>query len=98
MTVSQGMQREAVLTTAGQLDADQQTVTDLMARTLAAVNTLGQNWFGADSTQFAADWAGYSRQLPDGWRRHRGDVQDGPRPGLGPAEHLDPLAVDNAMD
>ena len=63
MTVSQGMQREAVLTTAGQLDADQQTVTDLMARTLASVNTLGQNWFGADSTQFASDWASYSRQL-----------------------------------
>ena len=57
------MQREAVLTTAGQLDADQQTVTDLMARTLVSVNTLGQNWLGADSTQFAADWAGYSRQL-----------------------------------
>ena len=63
MTVSQGMQREAVLITAGQLDTDQQTVTDLMARTLAAVNTLGQNWFGADSTQFASDWATYSRQL-----------------------------------
>jgi len=57
------MQPEAVLTTASQLDADQQTVTDLMARTLASVNTLGQNWLGADSTQFAADWAGYSRQL-----------------------------------
>ena len=63
MTVSQGMQREAVLTTAGQLDADQQTVTDLMARTAATVNTLCQNWFGADSTQFASDWASYSRQL-----------------------------------
>jgi hypothetical protein len=23
----------------------------------------GQNWFGADSTQFASDWASYSRQL-----------------------------------
>lgn len=63
MTVSQGMQRDAVLTTAGQLDADQQAVTDLMTRTLAAVSTLGQNWFGADSTQFASDWASYSRQF-----------------------------------
>jgi uncharacterized protein YukE len=63
MAVSQGMQREMVLTTAGQLDTDQQTVTDLMQRTLAAVNTLSQNWFGNDSTQFASDWASYSRQL-----------------------------------
>jgi len=63
MSVSQGMQREAVLTVAGQLDTDQATVTDLMARALAAVNTVGQNWFGADSTQFASDWASYSRQL-----------------------------------
>ena len=63
MSVTQGMQREAVLTVAGQLDADQSTVTDLMARALAAVNTLGQNWFGADSTQFASDWASNSRQL-----------------------------------
>ena len=57
------MQREAVLTAAGQLDGAQQSVTDLMARTLASVNTLGQNWFGAASTQFASDWASYSRQL-----------------------------------
>ena len=63
MAVSQGMQREVVLTTAGQLDTDQQTVTDLMARTQAAVNTLGQNWFGNDSSQFVSDWASYSRQL-----------------------------------
>lgn len=63
MTVSQGMQRDVVLTTAGQLDTDQQTVTDLMARTQAAVNTLGQNWFGNDSSQFASDWAGYSRHF-----------------------------------
>ena len=63
MTVSQGMQRELVLTTAGQLDTDQQTVTDLMARTQGAVNTLGQNWFGNDSSQFASDWASYSKQL-----------------------------------
>jgi uncharacterized protein YukE len=81
MTVSQGVQREAVLTTPGQLDADQQTVTDLMARALGAVNTLGQNWFGADSTQFASDWASYSRQLQTFRGRHRGDVQDSPRPG-----------------
>lgn len=63
MTLSQGMQREVVLTTAGQLDADQQRVADLMQRTQAAVNTLGQNWFGNDSSQFASDWASYSRQL-----------------------------------
>ena len=63
MALSQGMQREVVLSTAGQLDTDQQTVTDLMQRTQAAVNTLGQNWFGNDSTQFASDWASYSRQL-----------------------------------
>jgi len=63
MTLSQGMQREVVLTTAGHLDTDQQTVTDLMQRTQASVNTLGQNWFGNDSSQFAADWAGYSKHL-----------------------------------
>ena len=63
MTLSQGMQREVVLSTAGRLDTDQQTVTDLMQRTQAAVNTLGQNWFGNDSSQFASDWASYSRQL-----------------------------------
>jgi uncharacterized protein YukE len=63
MALSQGMQREVVLSTAGQLDTDQQTVTDLMARTQAAVNTLGQNWFGNDSSQFASDWASYSRSL-----------------------------------
>ena len=63
MAVSQGMQRDVVLTTAGQLDTDQQTVTDLTQRTQAAVNTLGQNWFGNDSSQFASDWASYSRQL-----------------------------------
>ena len=63
MTLSQGMQREVVLTTAGHLDTDQQTVTDLMQRTQASVNTLGQNWFGNDSSQFAADWATHSRQL-----------------------------------
>ena len=63
MAVSQGMQRDVVLTTAGQLDTDQQTVTELMQRTQASVNTLGQNWFGNDSSQFASDWASYSRQL-----------------------------------
>ena len=63
MVVSQGMQRGLVLTTAGQLDTDQLTVTDLMQRTQAVVNTLAQNWFGNDSNQFASDWAGYSRQL-----------------------------------
>ena len=63
MTLSQGMQREVVLTTAGQLDTDQQAVSDLMQRAQAAVNTLGQNWFGNDSSQFASDWASYSRAL-----------------------------------
>ncbi len=63
MALSQGMQRERVLTTAGQLDTDQQSVTDLMQRTQAAVNTLGQNWFGSDSSQFASDWASYSRSF-----------------------------------
>jgi len=57
------MRRETVLTTAGQLDTDQQTVTDLMQRVQASVNTLGQNWFGNDSSQFASDWASHSRQL-----------------------------------
>ena len=63
MVVSEGMQRELVMTTAGQLDTDQQTVTDVMARTQAVVSTLGQNWFGNDSSQFASDWASYSKQL-----------------------------------
>jgi uncharacterized protein YukE len=57
------MNHPAVLTIAGQLDTDQQTVTDLMQRTQTAVNTLGQNWFGSDSSQFASDWTAHSRQL-----------------------------------
>jgi uncharacterized protein YukE len=63
MAISQGMNHPAVQSIAGQLDADQQTVTDLMQRTQIAVNTLGQNWFGNDSNQFASDWAGQSKQL-----------------------------------
>ena len=63
MALSQGMNRPAVLTIAGQLDSDQQTVADLMQRTSSVVGTLVQNWFGHDSSQFAADWATHSRQL-----------------------------------
>lgn len=63
MVVSQGMNRPAVLMIAGQLDADQQTVADLMQRTSSVVGTLVQNWFGHDSSQFAADWASRSKQL-----------------------------------
>ena len=63
MAVSQGMDHAAVLTIAAQLDADQQAVADLMQRTHAAVCTLGQNWFGKDSSQFASDWAARSAQL-----------------------------------
>ena len=63
MAVSQGMDHAAVLTIAAQLDADQQTVADLMQRTQAAVGPLGQNWFRRDSSQFASDWAARSTQL-----------------------------------
>lgn len=63
MAVSQGMNHSAVLTIAAQLDADQQRVTDLLHRAQAAVGTLSQNWFGKDSTQFAADWVVRSTQL-----------------------------------
>jgi uncharacterized protein YukE len=63
MALSQGMNRPAVLTIAGQLDSDQQSVADLMHRTSAVVGTLAQNWFGHDSSQFAADWATHSKQL-----------------------------------
>ena len=63
MAVSQGMNHPAVLVIASQLDTDQQTVTDLMARTSSAVGTLGQNWFGNDSSQFAAEWATQSTSL-----------------------------------
>lgn len=48
---------------AGQLDSDQQTVADLMQRTSSVVGTLVQNWFGHDSSQFAADWASRYKQL-----------------------------------
>ena len=48
---------------AGQLDSDQQTVADLRQRTSSVVDTLVQNWFGHDSSQFAADWATHSKQL-----------------------------------
>ncbi len=63
MAVSQGMNHAAVLTIASQLDTDQQRVTDLLQRAQASVGTLSQNWFGKDSTQFAADWAARSTQL-----------------------------------
>ena len=63
MVVSQGMNHPAVLMIAGQLDTDQQTVADLMSRTSSAVGTLGQNWFGNDSSQFASEWATQSKSL-----------------------------------
>jgi uncharacterized protein YukE len=63
MAVSQGMNQPAVLAVAGQLDVYGQTVADLMQRTATAVSTLGQNWFGNDSSQFASEWAAHSRQL-----------------------------------
>lgn len=63
MTVSQGMDHVAVQTIAGQLDTDQQAVTDLMQRAHNAVSTIGQNWFGNDSSRFAADWTARSAQL-----------------------------------
>lgn len=63
MAVSQGMDHSAVQAIAAQLDTDQQMVTDLMQRAQSVVNTLGQNWFGNDSSQFASDWAARSTQL-----------------------------------
>ncbi len=63
MALSQGMNRPAVLMIAGRLDSDQQTVADLMQRTSSVVGTLAANWFGHDSSQFAADWATQSKQL-----------------------------------
>jgi len=57
------MDHSAVLTIATQLDTDQLAVADLMQRAQNAVNTLGQNWFGPDSSQFASDWATRSTQL-----------------------------------
>jgi uncharacterized protein YukE len=63
MAVSQGMDHSAVLTIAAQLDTDRQAVTDLMQRVQGAVNTLGQNWFGNDSSRFASDWTARSTQL-----------------------------------
>jgi uncharacterized protein YukE len=57
------MDHAAVLSIAAQLDTDQQAVTNLMQRVQSAVDTLGQNWFGNDSTQFSADWASRSTQL-----------------------------------
>lgn len=63
MIISQGMDHSAVLAIAVQLDNDQQRVTDLMHRAQGAVTTLGANWFGNDSRQFAAEWAARSVQL-----------------------------------
>jgi uncharacterized protein YukE len=63
MAVSQGMDQTAVLTIAAQLDTDQQSVANLMQRAQSAVDTLGQNWFGKDSTRFTSDWAARSTQL-----------------------------------
>jgi uncharacterized protein YukE len=63
MALSQGMDHSAVLAIAAQLDTDQQSVTHLMQRAQGAVTTLGQNWFGNDSRQFASDWTARSAQL-----------------------------------
>jgi uncharacterized protein YukE len=63
MAVSQGMDHSAVLTIATQLDTDQQAVAELAQRAQGAVNTLGQNWFGNDSSRFASDWTARSTQL-----------------------------------
>jgi uncharacterized protein YukE len=63
MAVSQGMDHSAVLSIAARLDTDQQSVASLLQRAQGAVTTLGQNWFGSDSSQFAADWATRSAQL-----------------------------------
>jgi uncharacterized protein YukE len=63
MALSQGMDHAAVLAIAAQLDTDQHRVSDLMQRAQGAVNMLGQNWFGSDSTQFAANWAAHSTRL-----------------------------------
>lgn len=63
MVLSQGMDHAAVLAIAAQLDTDQQSVTNLTQRVQGAVDALGQNWFGNDSTQFSADWATRSIQL-----------------------------------
>jgi uncharacterized protein YukE len=57
------MDHSAVQSIAAQLDTDQQMVTDLMQRAQSAVSTLTQNWFGNDSSQFAASWAARSTQL-----------------------------------
>jgi len=57
------MNRPAVLTVASQLDTDQQQVAELTQRASATVVTLGQNWFGHDSSQFASDWAANSKAL-----------------------------------
>jgi len=59
-----------------------------------------QKWLGDCAGQVIDpfdDHRDRNKTAPDGRGLHRGDVQDGPRPGLGPAEHLDPLAVDDAM-
>jgi len=63
MLVSQGMDHAAVLAIAAQLDTNHQKVADLMQRAQGAVTTLGQNWFGNDSNQFASEWATRSAQL-----------------------------------
>ena len=63
MVLSQGMDHAAVLTIAARLDTDHQAVTHLMQRTQSAVDTIAQNWFGQDSTQFSSNWATRSTQL-----------------------------------
>jgi uncharacterized protein YukE len=63
MVLSQGMDHAAVTTIAARLDTDQQSVTHLLQRTQNAVDTIAQNWFGKDSTQFSSDWAARSTQL-----------------------------------
>jgi len=57
------MNHSAVLAIAAQLDNDQARVADLTHRAQGAVNTLGQNWFGNDSTQFVSSWETHSAQL-----------------------------------
>jgi uncharacterized protein YukE len=57
------MDHSAVLTIATQLDTDQQSVAELVQRAQGAMNTLGQNWFGSDSSRFASDWTARSHLL-----------------------------------
>lgn len=61
--VDHGMNRPVVIEVSGQLQQDHQTLTDIQQNADQSVQTLGDNWFGADAQQYVADWGTHGRVI-----------------------------------